>query len=73
MVNLTLAIPEELREKMRKFPEINWSEVARRAIAEKAGVLDKMDRILSKSRLTEDDVDKLGKEIRKRIWKRRRG
>ena len=73
MVNLTLAIPEELREKMRKFPEINWSEVARRAIAEKAGVLDQMDRILSKSRLTEDDVDKLGKEIRKRVWKRRRG
>ncbi len=46
MASLTLSIPEELREKMREFPEINWSEVARQAILEKAKLLEKMNRML---------------------------
>ena len=29
MANITLSIPQELKEEMEKFPEINWSEVAR--------------------------------------------
>lgn len=70
MANMTLAIPEELREKMKKFPEINWSEVARKAIAEKALILEKMDRIFSKSRLTEEEAIEIGREINKRVWKR---
>ena len=72
MSNLTLSIPEELREKMRKFPEINWSEVARQAIRDRARVLDEMNRLLSKSRLSEEDVAELSKEIRARVWRRRK-
>ncbi len=34
MANITLSIPDELREKMKKYPEIKWSEVVRRAIKE---------------------------------------
>lgn len=30
--NLTVRIPRELRERMRKHPEVRWSEVVRRAI-----------------------------------------
>ena len=30
--NLTLSIPDELHEKMRKMSDVRWSEVARRAI-----------------------------------------
>ncbi len=72
MANLTLSIPEELREKMRKFPEINWSEVARQAIQDRARVLDEMNRLLSKSRLSGEDVEELSKKIRARVWRRRK-
>lgn len=29
MPNVNLSIPQELKEEMEEFPEINWSEVAR--------------------------------------------
>ena len=35
MIHITLSIPEELYKLMKKYKEINWSEVARRAILEK--------------------------------------
>ncbi len=35
MTHITLNIPEELYRLMKKHREINWSEVARRAIIEK--------------------------------------
>ncbi len=34
MPNITLSIPEEIRKRMKKYPEIKWSEVVRRAIVE---------------------------------------
>jgi len=39
MTNITLSIPDDIRERMRKHPEIKWSEVVRRAILE---YLDKL-------------------------------
>lgn len=70
MASLTLAIPEDLREKMRRFPEINWSEVARQAIQQKAKLLEKMDFILASGGLTEDEAIELTKEVKKRVWKK---
>ena len=35
MPNMTLSIPKPLHDQMRKHPEFKWSEVARKAIAEK--------------------------------------
>lgn len=72
MPNLTLAIPSDLRAKMARFPEINWSEVARQAIAEKTRALEQMQRLLSKSILTERTALDLGREIKRRIWKKHR-
>lgn len=34
MPNITLSIPEELYRKMKKYSEVRWSEVARKAIIE---------------------------------------
>jgi len=34
MPNITLSVPPDLYRKMKKHPEIKWSEVARKAIAE---------------------------------------
>ena len=70
MASLTLAVPEELKQKMASFRYINWSEVARAAILDKLQVLEKMDKLLSKSTLTEEDTIKYGRVINKRIWKK---
>ena len=72
MSNLTLAIPDDLKAKMKRFPEINWSEVARQAIAEKTRVLEQMQRLLSKSTLTSHETLEIGREIKRRVWEKHR-
>lgn len=72
MANLTLAIPADLKAEMKKFAEINWSEVARQAIAEKIQTLEAMDRLLAKSALTERQADEVGRQIKRRVWKKHR-
>ena len=67
---MTLAIPKELKKEMELYPEINWSEVARAAIKRKITILKEMDRILSKSKLTEEDAIRFGREISKKVAKR---
>ena len=68
MASLTLAVPEKLKRKMKDFKYINWSEVARAAIVDKVRLLEKMDNLLSKSTLTEEDTIKYGQMIKKRQW-----
>ena len=75
MPSLTLAVPAELRKKMNQFPEINWSEVARHAILDKMDrmqVLERMNKILAKSELTEADAIALGRRIKQGVWRRHR-
>ena len=46
MANMTLSIPDELLVRMRKFNEIKWSEVARRAIEQRTRDLETIDDLL---------------------------
>ena len=73
MTNLTLSIPKELKNQMQAFPEINWSEVARQAIIRKAVLLQRMNQLLKKSSLDEEDIEALAKTIRKRVSKKHTG
>lgn len=70
MTNMTLAVPEELHIIMRRHKQIKWSEVAREALWNQAKKLELMDKILSKSTLTEKDVLELGRKINKEVAKR---
>jgi hypothetical protein len=36
MVNITISVPEDLKRRMERFKDINWSEVARRAFEDTA-------------------------------------
>ena len=44
MTNVTFAVPEEVFRKMREHPEIKWSEIARKAIADYASSLEYKDK-----------------------------
>jgi hypothetical protein len=70
MTNMTLAIPEEVMVVIKKHKDIKWSEVARQAVVEKAAELKLMDRLLSKSKLTEKDALEIGRKIKEGIARR---
>jgi Arc/MetJ-type ribon-helix-helix transcriptional regulator len=44
MVNITVSIPEELYRKMKKYSEVRWSEVVRKALADYIWRLEVMER-----------------------------
>ena len=67
MANMTLSIPEELLKRMKKFQEIKWSEVARKAIEQRAMELEIIEKIASKSKLTEKDALELSRKVNKEI------
>lgn len=70
MTNMTLAIPEDLHEIIKKHKEIKWSEVARQALWDQARKVELMDKLLAKSRLTEKDAEEIGHKIKHGIAKR---
>ena len=71
MVNITLSIPNELKQKMDTFAEINWSAVAREAFDEKIKDMEFIKNFKAKSKLTEEDALKWGAELNKNLTKRR--
>ncbi len=70
MANLTLSIPNDLKEKMEKFPEINWSEVARDSIKKKIAQLNFLKGFRMDSEISPEDALNLGREISKLLLKR---
>ena len=72
MVNVTLSIPNELKQKMDTFAEINWSAVARGAFDEKIKDLEFIKKFKAKSTITEEDALRWGKEVSKGLSNRLR-
>lgn len=70
MPSITVNVDDNLKERMEKHPEINWSEVTRQAIQEKIETLEMMDELASESELTESDVQEIAEKINERGRKR---
>lgn len=64
MTNMTLAVPEDLKTIMEKHKEVKWSEVARQAMWEHAKKLELMDKLVSKSGLSEKEAIEIGRKIK---------
>ena len=64
MGNITLSVPDDVHEDMRRFNDIRWSEVARRAIVDKIETLKIAESIAKKSKLTTKDVEDFSKKIK---------
>jgi len=58
MVNITVSIPENLYEKMKRYSEVKWSEVVRRALMEYVGRLE----IVERGVVSSDDLATMLKE-----------
>lgn len=70
MGNITLAIPDSIHHEMRKFSEVRWSEVARKAIVSRLETLKLAESLAKKSKLTKEDVKEFSKKIKAAANKR---
>jgi hypothetical protein len=61
MANITLSIPDDVRERMKNYPEIKWSEVVRRAI------LDYLDGLMGSETYDSSHYAELAKRTGVRI------
>ena len=65
MPNITLSIPEDVYRKMKKYGEVRWSEVARKAIVEYLRKLEEGGFELT----TRELLDELGESFRESLKK----
>ena len=70
MPNITLSLPSELHKFVKKHNEINWSEIARRAISAQAKKIKLMERLVKDSEFTEEDIDEIDEKIKEDLLKR---
>ncbi len=70
MVSITLSVPMDIKQEMDKFPEMNWSAIAREAIQKRILMLHRFQEFTRESTLTEDDALKLGRDLKRRVWER---
>jgi Arc/MetJ-type ribon-helix-helix transcriptional regulator len=63
MPNITLSIPDDIYKKMKKYSEIKWSEVVRKAIVD---YLKKLEESKTEIR-TKDLLKELGNDFKKSL------
>ena len=69
MAEVTIRIPDELKE-LALMKKINWELAISRKLNEELEELARMKRIVSKSKLTEEQANKLSDEINFSLAKR---
>lgn len=67
MPNVTVSMPEDLRDEMRRHEEVNWSAVMRNAVQAHLRKLAIADAIAEKSQLTEEDIEELDALVKQGI------
>jgi len=70
MVSITLSVSEDLKQDMDKFPELNWSAVAREAIKRKLKLLEKFKEFTKDSEFTEEDALQFGRDLSAKVAKK---
>ena len=63
MVNLTLSIPKETKERMDKHKHIKWSNAIRTIIERKLNDFEEAEKIAKRSNLKMSDFNEISKKI----------
>lgn len=64
---LELVLPMDLKDRMERFPEVNWSSIVRKAIEERLEKLAFLKYFASESEITEEESIILGRELNKKL------
>ena len=70
MVSVTLSIPKEIKEKMVRFSEVNWSGFIRKQIIKKAEELSWKDKMMQKLK-QEQNIDEWAVDLQTKSRKNR--
>lgn len=70
MANLTITVPDDLKEEIKQHKEVNWSEIVRRAMTDHLRKINIANALAQKSKLTLKDVAELSKLVNQGIAKR---
>lgn len=73
MATITLAVPDDIRRKMKEFPEMNWSGLVRKTIEERIRLLIWRQQVLNKieeERQFSDWTIEMGRKVNKGIAQR---
>lgn len=73
MGTLSVSVPDELREKMDRLDEVNWSAIARKAFEEKLKEIEILKMVSKKSKLTEKDAKEISRRINESMAEKFRG
>jgi len=60
-------IPQDIKEKMGEFPDVDWSRLLREAVEQelkRRALLTMLDKMFEKSVLTDEDALELGRKLR---------
>ena len=69
MTKVSVEISEDL-DFMNEIPKIQWTILVNRILQEKLREISKMKRIISKSKLTEEDAEEISDKINEGLAKR---
>ena len=67
MASIMASLSDSLKEDIKKFSWVNWSEVAREAFIKKIKkleALERFERLLDKSKFSEKDVLELSRKVK---------
>lgn len=64
MPSITLQIPTEIKEILSKHPEIKWEKIVTDSLWSYAKKIRLIDKLTSKSKLSDRDVDRLDRTIK---------
>lgn len=73
MASITMSVSDKFKAALKAFSWVNWSEIAREEALKEmqlAKEYKEFKRIVSKSRLTEEDALKLAKDVNKSLHER---
>ena len=69
MATLTVTVPEDLKSEIEELKIIDWSVIAREAIQQRVAQLRVLKAITAKSKLTEEEAEKLALELGRKVRK----
>jgi hypothetical protein len=61
--NFTVRMGEDLKQRMKDHPEINWSHVIREHVHSMLDDIERMNELTANSQLTDNDIDELADMI----------
>jgi Arc/MetJ-type ribon-helix-helix transcriptional regulator len=61
--NFTVRMGDDLKQRMKDHPEINWSHVIREHVHSMLDDIERMNELTANSQLTDDDIDELADMI----------